>query len=78
MRRVREWVRDWWGEDERQVNLNEWLGLTVRRPHWSAKLVRHVLQEMRNGRDLPWFQRPAGLIVLAVTGAGIAKALGWI
>ena len=71
-------VRDWWGEDERQVNINEWLELPARHPHPSAKVVRRVIRELGKGKELPWFQRPIGIIFLAVAGAGIAKALGWI
>lgn len=78
MKRVRTWVRAWWGEDERQVNLNEYLGLPARHPHWSAKVVRYAIRELSAGKELPWFQRPFGIILLAVAGAGIAKALGWI
>jgi hypothetical protein len=78
MNRVRTWMRAWWGEDERQVNLNEYLGLPARHPHWSAKVVRYVIRELSAGKELPWFQRPFGIVLLAVAGAGMAKALGWI
>lgn len=73
MKRVRTWMRVWWGEDERQVNLNEYLGLPARHPH-----VRYVIRELSAGKELPWFQRPFGIVLLAVAGAGMAKALGWI
>jgi len=78
MNRVRIWLRDWWGEDQRQVDLNEWLGLPARHPHWAAKVVRRAIQELNTGKELPWFQRPIGIVMLAVAGAGVAKALGWI
>lgn len=40
MKRLPDWVLDWWGESEREANLNDALGLPARRPHWSAKMVR--------------------------------------
>ena len=71
-------MRAWWGEDERQVNLNEYSGLPARHPHWSAKVVTYVIRELSVGKELPWFQRPFGIVLLAVAGTGMAKALGWI
>lgn len=41
-----------------------------------------IILENRLSRVLPWYQRPLGVLVLAITGsvlaAGIAKKLGWI
>lgn len=41
-----------------------------------------IILENRLSKPLPWFQRPVGVLVLAIMGsvlaAGIAKKLGWI
>ena len=41
-----------------------------------------MILENRRSEALPWFQRPVGVLILAIIGsvlaAGIAKKLGWI
>jgi ribosomal 50S subunit-associated protein YjgA (DUF615 family) len=56
----------------------------IREPHTQIEPIKAALATIdnRESKNLPWFQRPVGIVGLAVTGAviaaGIAKKLGWI
>ncbi|MFD2274812.1 hypothetical protein ACFS07_36605 [Undibacterium arcticum] len=45
-------------------------------------LSDHLQKVIRTDKKLPWFQRPVGVVSLAIVesviAAGIAKRLGWI
>jgi hypothetical protein len=73
--------RQWWGDDK-PSSFYDYLDVPYRAPHWSAKPFRAIAEEVRKGRELAWFQRPVGVVFLAVAGsviaAGIAKKIGWI
>lgn len=73
-----KWFRKWWGEDKPK----SWFDYPYNPPHWSAKPLRTILEGAKKGSELPWFQRPFGVLIVAVVGAvmaaGIAKKLGWI
>lgn len=49
MERVHRWMRRWWAEDERSVNMNDYFGLPARRPPWSAKAVNQCHANVRLG-----------------------------
>ena len=72
------WLRKWWGDDTPK----SYYDYPYRPPHWSAKPFRAIAREGRKGRDLPWFQRPVGIIILTVSCGvivtGIAKKLGLV
>lgn len=56
----------------------------LREPNTQIEPIKAALGvlDARVGKPLPWFQRPVGVVVLAVIGsviaAGIAKKLDWI
>jgi hypothetical protein len=56
----------------------------IREPHTQIEPIKAALgtMQLRDSKRLPWFQRPYGIVGLAVLGAvaaaGIAKKLGWI
>lgn len=58
--------------------MNEYFGLPSRRPHWSAEPFRYLVQQLRAGEELPWYQRPVGLILVAVATAAVVKVLGLV
>lgn len=56
----------------------------IREPHTQVDPIKAALAviDAREQKMLTWFQRPLGVVTLAVIGsviaAGIAKKLGWI
>ncbi|MCI1003286.1 hypothetical protein [Herbaspirillum sp. C7C8] len=73
--------------DEEQQFVREHLSYILaklREPHAQIEPIKAALLALdaRIVQRLPWFQRPIGIIMLAVIGsviaAGLAKQLGWI
>ncbi|MFC3110849.1 hypothetical protein ACFQAT_28320 [Undibacterium arcticum] len=75
------WFEKWWGS-EKDEPISFWDVDTSIPPHWSAKPFRSLAKVIRTDKKLPWFQRPVGVVSLAIVesviAAGIAKRLGWI
>lgn len=73
------WIKKWWGTGE---PTSFWEVDSYQPPHWSAKPFRALVKLAQAGSELHWFQRPIGILVIAIIGAvvaaGIAKKLGWV
>jgi hypothetical protein len=56
----------------------------LREPHTQIEPIKAALVTLdtRLAASVPWYQRPVGIVVLAVIGSviasGVAKELGWI